>query len=119
MPVHPFHILCTGLPLSLIHICTLAIYHIGVTGGTVLFTASDLKQYGSASGQDFYRLNLSGGRCEMLLAHELVPGTSPITDSTYGGGSGFVCGQGAAHYIVPVSYTHLAGIRLLGLFFYT
>ena len=92
--------MATGQTRTLVEDGALAIYHIGVTGGTVLFTASDLKQYGSASGQDFYRLNLSGGRCEMLLAHELVPGTSPITDSTYGGGSGFVCGQGAAHYIV-------------------
>ena len=43
----------TGETRTLVEDGALAIYHIGEEEGTVLFTASDLKQYGSASGQDF------------------------------------------------------------------
>ena len=107
--------LATGETRTLVEDGALAIYHIGEEEGTVLFTASDLKQYGSASGQDFYKLSLAGGGCEKLLAHELVPGTSPITDSTYGGGNAFVCAQGAAHYIVLDRFqSHIRSIDAAG-----
>lgn len=50
-----------------------------------------------------------------LLAHELVPGTSPITDSTYGSGNAFVCAQGAAYYIVLDRFqSHIRSIDAAG-----
>lgn len=86
----------------------LAMYHIGVLNAQVMFTASDLARYGSASGQDFYTVPLAGGTAQKLLDYELVPGTSPITDSTYGGGRVFVCAQNGVHYTVLQRFhTHL------------